>query len=127
MNLINYAHRLYKQGHVPEDFRGGGAMKRGLVVLSPVRPPNITEAGIIRPDASAQVPGQYALSHRVEAVGEQTPDAVRVNVGDIVKCREGHLDILDPFGNLLAIRDEHILKVVIPVEGVPAEAPAVPS
>ena len=120
MNLVNYANRLYERGHAPEDFREGGELKRGIVVLSPVRPPQTMSTGIVRTDNGQKIPGQYALSHRVEAVGEQTEGALRVQVGDIVKCREGHLDILDPSTNLLAIRDEHIIKVLIPVARLPS-------
>lgn len=131
MNIINYAARLYDIGHVAQDF-DGAELKKGMVILSPVLPPTLYTggagvSGLFRPEMMRKVPGQYALSHRVEAMGEQTETALKVKVGDVVKCREGHLDILDPTGRLVAIRDEHIIAKLAVDEQVAAEASPVPS
>lgn len=131
MNIINYAARLYDIGHTPQDFEGA-TLKKGMVILSPVLPPGLYAgnsgiSGLFRPEQMKKIPGQYALSHRVEAVGEQTETALKVKVGDVVKCREGHLDILDPTGRLVAIRDEHIIAKLAVDEHPAAEASPVPS
>jgi hypothetical protein len=111
-NITAYANQLYDYGHTAEHFREGGPLKPGIVVLSGVLPPALDSTGLHRTDKSRAVPVQFALSHRVEAVGSQTIGALAVGVGDIVKVREGHLDILDPRNTLAAIRDEHIVKVI---------------
>jgi hypothetical protein len=117
MNLTTYANEIYERGHKPEHFRDGW-LKRGIVIVSPVQRPSMSSTGIALPAASTNIPGQFALSHRVEAVGPQTDDALALSVGDIVKVREGHLDILDPTGRLLAIRDEHVIAVIASADDV---------
>ena len=112
LNLVSYANRVYdKNGHDADDFRMG-QLKRGIVIVSGLRMPAFTSGGVRRPEQSRNVAVQFAPSHRVEAVDEQTPGSLDVGVGDIVKVREGHLDIVDPTGRLAAIRDEHIICVI---------------
>lgn len=112
MNLVAYAARLYEDGHIPADF-DPGAMLPGLVIVSPVKRPNVTKAGLIRPN-NTPIAASQCLSHRVEAVSIDQPDddVLTLSVGDIVKCREAFLDILDPYSGLLSIPTRHVIAII---------------
>lgn len=113
MNTEQFSNRLYEQGHTPSDF-DAGAMQRGLVIVSPVRPPEKKTSGLVRLDKERNFAGEYALAHRVEAVSIDMPDDInlRVSVGDLVKCHEAFLDPLDPTHNLLAINIKFVRGVI---------------
>lgn len=109
-NLEAYAERLYRRGHIPQDF---AELAPGMVVVSPIRPPQVMSSLHIS-EAATQIPGQFALTHKVEAVAEDVRAHAEfpLAVGDIVKCYEAHLDPLDPKGNLLSIPRQHVKGVV---------------
>lgn len=111
-NLEAYAERLYRYGHRPEDF---AELAGDLVVVSPIRPPGIiAKSGLHAPSAATDIRGQFALTHKVEAAGPEARFNGQVlNVGDIVKCYEAHLDPLEPgMCNMLSIPAKHIKAVV---------------
>jgi len=109
-NLESYAERLYRFGHRPEDFADLAA---GLIVVSPIRPPQVV-SGLHVPGQAKDIPGQFALTHKVEAVAADVPETgpLYLSVGDIIKCTEAHLDPLEPGCNLLSIPAKHIKAVV---------------
>lgn len=109
MSIEAFAADVYAKGYRPEHFLN---LKDGMLLLEPVRPPQMT-VGIHVPERARDIPGQFCLAHRIVAMAEVQPkDALKVNVGDIVKTREAHLDPIDPTGNLLCIRAEHIIGVI---------------
>jgi hypothetical protein len=114
MNLAHFAARLYANGHVPADFREGGALKPGMVIVSPLRPPQVSVGGLHVPEKAREVAGQFALAHVVEAIGPVpafVPNLLPLRIGDVVKTREAHLDPLDHRGNLCSVPHEHVLRV----------------
>lgn len=111
MNIVTYANRLYSEGHRPDDF---GELAPGLVVVAPLRPGELSVGGVHIPERARHVDGQFALSHVVVAVATGARlggDGAGLYVGDVVKCREAHLDPLDPRGKsgLCSIYDRHIV------------------
>jgi hypothetical protein len=112
MNLITYANRLYSEGHEPQDF---AELAPGLVIVEPLRPGEITQAGVIIPERARHVDGQFALSHVViaHAPGARLGgNGEPLALGDVVKCREAHLDPVDPRGKVkgfCSIYDSHII------------------
>ena len=108
-NVESYAERLYRFGHRPEDF---AELADGLIVVSPIRPPQVV-SGLHVPGQAKDIPGQFALTHKVEAVAADVPSGpLFLCVGDIIKCTEAHLDPLEPGCNLLSIHAKHVKAVV---------------
>ena len=126
-DVTTYARRLYKHGHRPEDFNL--RLAPHLCIVSPVRAPKVI-GGIELAESATEIPGQFALSHRIEALPDHGPDGVFIfngtmplRVGDIIKAREAHLDPIQRNGDLCSLPLEHIVGViatVVEVEGAAA-------
>ena len=117
MNTEAFAARLYSGGgtHKASDFR----LPLHLIVVEPVRPPAVL-SGLYVPDAVRNLPGQFALAHRVVAIARGADVALtpagELVVGTLVKCHEAFLDPLQPNGNLLVIDVKHVRAILEPVE-----------
>lgn len=114
MNNTEFAARVYGRGFIPADFDAGSLLP-GLVIVSGVQRPGVTETGMPIPET--KISGQFCLFHRVVAVSPfPNPFCLRpvlsVQPGDLVKCYEAHLDILDPSTNLLSIPAEYIKAII---------------
>lgn len=116
MNAEAFAARLYGSGHVVDDFRDK-AIAAGLVIVEAIRAPEVTTSGVALPARSRDIPVQHCLAHRVVALGPRPDAALPVAVGDIVKCKEAHLDPLDHRNILASIRIEHIKSILVKADG----------
>lgn len=98
--------RVYTEGFRASDIR----LAAGLVLVSPVRPPERTEAGIVVSLATTRIEGTRAILYRVEAIADGAEDGLLV--GDVVVLRNALLDPIHPDLEALVIRREHIVGVL---------------
>jgi hypothetical protein len=130
LSIPHFAHRLYQHGHRPSDFQL--RLAPHLCIVEPIRPPGQTKGGIAVPgQVSTDLPGQFALAHRVVALPDHGPEGVMLwnkqplRVGDVIKAREAHLDPVERNGNLRSLPLEHIVAVIATVTEVDSEGAAV--
>lgn len=118
MNIAALSARVHSHGG---GFRASdfdpARLEPGQLIVSPVRPPELSLGGIEIPDAARNIRGQFAIMHRVEVVAAKQPEGImQVQVGDIVKVRNAFLDPLDPTGELCSVPTKHVLAVLVPAQ-----------
>jgi hypothetical protein len=107
MTETDIAH-VYARGF--GEVAGRLSLAPGLILVSPVRPPERTAAGIVTELATTRIEGTRALMYRVVAVAPGLPDTPAP--GDIVILRNALLDPIQPDLDLLVIKREHVIAVV---------------
>lgn len=121
--LMRYSERIYRQGHLPNDFHG--KLAPHLITVLPVLPP-ARMGGIHTPDQATEIAGAFALSHIVCALPYEpfmiwhgTEVERQLCIGDVIKCREAHLDPLDgkKHSGMCSLPAEHIVSIIFAAEG----------
>ena len=114
VNIHAFMMRLVQSGFQPRDYVDV-PIADGLVIVEGIKPPGSSTGGVLLPDrASAEVPVQLCLLHRVVAIGGKVlVEGHELRRGDVVKCKEAHLDPLDHKNVLASTPGAHIKAIVL--------------